>query len=64
MKEENQMFGIILEDVSTRVKTSSNVYMKRFGMCFNRLIMANSRQHITAYETWLKPSHASYTLDR
>jgi len=46
------------------LKTEHNVYMKPFinGLISN--IVANSRQCITAYEIWLKPSHASYTLDR
>jgi hypothetical protein len=43
---------------------SNTVYMKRLGMLFNRLLMANSRHYIDLYETWLKPSHASYTLNR
>ena len=38
--------------------------MKRFGMYFDRLLMANSRQYITTYEIQSKPSHASYTQNR
>ena len=38
--------------------------MKRLGMCFDRLMVTNSRQYITAYETWSYVLHASYTLDR
>jgi hypothetical protein len=40
------------------------VYMKRFGLCFDRLMMADSIHYITAYETWLQASLASYTLER
>ena len=38
--------------------------MKRFVHWVYMKFRANTRQYITAYETWSKPSHASYTLDR
>jgi len=38
--------------------------MKRFDIVLTSNTMANSRHSIDLFETWLKNSHASYTLDR
>ncbi len=38
--------------------------MKRFDISLTSSTGANSRQHITAYATWLQASHATYTLNR
>ena len=42
----------------------NNVYMKRFDIVLTGNYLANSRHAMDTYETWLPPSHASYTHDR
>ena len=38
--------------------------MKRFSIGLTSKSMVTTEEKITAYETWLQASHASYTLDR
>jgi hypothetical protein len=38
--------------------------MKRFVYGITGKAMVTTEDKITAYETWLQASHASYTLDR
>jgi len=40
------------------------VYMKRFVHDRTSKAMVTTEDNVTAYETWLYVSHASYTLDR
>ena len=42
----------------------NNMYKKPFVNGLTSSTVANSRQHITANDTWLMVSHASYTNDR
>jgi len=47
-----------------KARTHNNVYMKRFIYDITSKSMVTTEDKITAYETWLSLSHASYTLNR
>ncbi len=42
----------------------TQVYMKRFDYGLTNNFVAHPRHYTATYETELKPSHASYTLNR
>ena len=47
-----------------KARTHNNVYMKRFAIGLTSNYMVTTAEKITAYETELKHSYASYTQNR
>ena len=46
------------------ITPTNNLYMKRFANGITCKSMVTTADKITAYDTWMIDSHASYTLNR